>query len=171
MRKHLAIILFCALALLSSTARAEDKWIKVQTPHFLILSNGSQNQATAVAMDFEPIRALLSSILPNLRTDSSAQDIIFALKDEGSFVSLVPFEKKQASTIAGQFFKGWEKDYIFVRLDVPNDQRGLVYHAYVQKMMSLNFTRVPDWLSEGLGDFLATRAPKKMTLLSAHQPE
>jgi hypothetical protein len=75
---------------------AEETWVKVQSPHFLVLSNGSQDRARDVALGFEQIRAVFAAVLPNLTADSSAEDTVFAVKDERTFTSLIPLERKQA---------------------------------------------------------------------------
>src|ERR1700683_2548120 len=73
--------LICALALLfAAPARAaEETWVKVQAPHFLVLSNGSLKDAREVATDFEQIHAVFAQAFPKLRTDSSADTIVLAV--------------------------------------------------------------------------------------------
>ena len=141
--------LICALAFLFSAPMraAEETWVKVQTPHFLVLSNGSLKDAREVATDFEQIHAVFAQALPTLRTDSSAETIVLAVKDEKTFVEMLPREKKLAPHIGGQFLKGWEKDYVLVRLDLRTQGREVVYHEYIHKLLHLNFTRLPVWLA------------------------
>ena len=124
-----------------------------------------------MALGFEQIRAVFTTVLPGLHTDSSAEDIVIAPKDEGTFTALLPFEKKQARVTAGLFLKGWEKDYIFVRLDVRDEDRGVIYHEDAHKLLHLNFTRLPPWLDEGLAEFFGnTRLEKSQTLNCAPSP-
>jgi tetratricopeptide (TPR) repeat protein len=130
-----------------------DNWVKVKSPHFLVISDGSESQARHIAQGFEEIHAVFNVALPGLRTDSGAETIVIAVKDEHSFVTLEPFEKKMAAFRAGEFHKGWERDYVIVRLDFPDQTRDIVYHEYIHKLLHLNFTRLPVWLDEGLAEF------------------
>lgn len=161
--------LVCALAFLFTAPlrAAEEVWVKVQTPHFLVLSNGSLKDAREVGTNFEQVHAVFAQAFPNLRTDSSADTIVLAVKDEKTFVEMLPREKKVAPHIAGQFLKGWEKDYVLVRLDVA-EGREVVYHEYMHKLLHLNFTRLPVWLDEGLAEFFGnTEVRKDKTLIGA----
>ena len=159
-------------------ASAADNWVKVKSPHFLVISDGTEAQARHVAQGFEQIHAVFAVALPGLRTDSGAETIVIAAKDERSFVTLEPWEKKMAGFRAGEFHKGWEKDYVIVRLDFPDQTRSIVYHEYIHKLLHLNFTRLPVWLDEGLaeffgntlmrsdGTFMGAPSPRQETLVS-----
>jgi tetratricopeptide (TPR) repeat protein len=73
--------------------------------------------------------------------------------------------------LAGEFHKGWEKDYVVIRLDLPGQTRNVVYHEYVHKLLHLNFTRLPVWLDEGLAEFFAsTESRSKEMFLGAPSP-
>jgi tetratricopeptide (TPR) repeat protein len=164
-------LLLCLLALGLSPARAADNWVKVRSPHFTVLSNGSEKQARDIAAGFEQIHAVFAQALPGLRTDSGAETIVIAPKDERTFVQLVPWQKKQSGHIAGEFHKGWEKDFVIVRLDVPEETRNTVYHEYIHKLLHLNFTRMPVWLDEGLAEFFGnTQFRSNQTLIGVPSP-
>src|SRR6202007_2099908 len=123
------------------------------SPHFTVISNDGEKQARQVAIGFEQIHAIFTLVLPGLRTDASAETVVLALKDEKTFTDLLPSEKKNASRIGGMFHEGWEKDYVIVRLDFPDQARDAEYHEYIRKLLHLNYTRLPVWLDEGLAEF------------------
>lgn len=148
------ILAFAAAVCCLLPARAET-WVKVKSPHFTVISNGNEKEARDVAAGFEQIHAVFTLALPGLRTDSGAETIVIATKDRNTFTNLQPNEKKQADHIGGEFMKGWEKDYVIVRLDFPDQTREIVYHEYIHKLLGLNFTRLPVWLDEGLAEFFA----------------
>jgi tetratricopeptide (TPR) repeat protein len=130
-----------------------DNWVRVKSPHFTVLSNASEKQTRQVAVGFEQIQTVFTSTMPGLRTDSSAETIVIAAKDESTFNDLLQADKKWTSHLAGIFIKGWEKDYVIIRLDIPDENRNIVYHEYIHKLLHLNFTRLPIWLDEGLAEF------------------
>src|ERR1700758_4177271 len=98
-----------------------DTWVKVKSAHFTVISNGNERQARQVALGFEQIHSVFSSIIPGLRTDSSAETIVIAPKDESTLNELLPSDKKYTNHLAGLFIKGWEKDYVIIRLDIPDE--------------------------------------------------
>jgi tetratricopeptide (TPR) repeat protein len=130
-----------------------ETWVKVQSPHFTVVSNGTEKQARQVAVGFEQIHTVFTTVIPGMRTDSSAETIVFATKDENTFAELMPAEKKYVSHLGGLFSEGWERDYVMVRLDIPDENRNIVYHEYIHKILHLNFTRLPVWVDEGLAEF------------------
>ena len=147
------LLLFIIILVCVFPTHAET-WVKVTSPHFTVISDGSEKQAQQIAMGFEQIHAIFALALPGLRTDSGAETIVIAARDVNSFKDLLsPAEKKRADNLAGEFRKGWEKDYVLVRLDIPDENRNVVYHEYIHKLLALNFTRIPVWLDEGLAEF------------------
>jgi Tfp pilus assembly protein PilF len=152
---HSSVRLLCFFLLSVSPSMAAEKWVKVKSPHFTVITNGSQADAHKAAVGFEQMHKVFESVIPGLRTDSGAETIVVAMKDRTTFDQLLPLEKKRDEQIAGLFEKGWEKDYVVVRLDVPDETRTIVYHEYIHKLLHLNFTRLPVWLDEGLAEFYA----------------
>ena len=143
---------FCVF-LMCATASAAETWVKIKSPHFTVISNDGEKQAREVATGFEQIHSIFTLVLPGLRTDASADTVVLALKDEKTFTDLLPADKKSAARVAGLFREGWEKDYVIVRLDFPDQARDAEYHEYIHKLLHLNYTRLPLWVDEGLAEF------------------
>lgn len=147
------LLIACCVFLCSVVPSNAENWAKVKSPHFTVITNGTEKQARQAALGFEEIHSVFTSIIPGLRTDSSAETIVIATKDLSTLNELLPSDKKYTSNLAGLFINGWERDYVIVRLDVPDESRGVVYHEYIHKLLHLNFTRLPVWLDEGLAEF------------------
>jgi len=163
--------LLCFLLVSLSPVWAAGNWVRVRSPHFTVLSDGTEKQARDIAIGFEQIHAVFTQALPGLRTDSGAETIVIAPKDERTFVQLAPWQKKQSAQIAGEFHQGWEKDFVVVRLDFPDETRDTVYHEYIHKLLHLNFTRMPVWLDEGLAEFFGnTLFRSNQILIGAPSP-
>ena len=167
-RLRACIGLVCLFLIFAFPSVAAEKWIKVKSPHFTVITNGSESEGRNTAIGFEQIHKVFELVIPGLRTDSGASTIVVAMKDRETFDQLIPFEKKRDEDIAGLFEKGWEKDYVVVRLDHPDETRTTVYHEYIHKLLRLNFTRMPVWLDEGLAEFYAyTRFRDKQVFIGA----
>jgi Tfp pilus assembly protein PilF len=150
----LSILLLTFCALLSASA-AEKPWVEVHSPHFRVLSDGSERDARRVAREFEQMRAVLSGQFLNLRLESGAPLLVLAPRDEESMKALAPLMwKRKGAKPAGFFQHGWEKQYAVVQLD--QDTPGayqVVYHEYTHSLLHLNFRWLPIWLDEGLAEF------------------
>ncbi len=145
-------ILLLLLVLLPLPASAADKsWIEVRSPHFRVLSDGTERDARSVAGRFEQMRMTFAAALPGLRLDVPVPLLILAPKNEDSIRKLLPERWKQKGVKPGGFFAtGLEKSFAVVRLDVSNQ---VVYHEYTHFVLNANFRWLPLWLNEGLAEF------------------
>lgn len=152
-----AIFAFLLLAIGSIPASARERpWIEVRSPHFRVLSNGTQNDARHVAKEFEQMRYVFADRYPDFRLEGGAPLTILAALDEPTAKSLEPaIWKSKGARPAGIFHHGWEKQYAMVRLDTMSEDgaRAIVYHEYTHTILSLNFHWLPVWLDEGLANF------------------
>jgi Tfp pilus assembly protein PilF len=164
--------LICGLFLLfaSPIMATDETWVQVRSPNFLVISDGSEKQAREIAVGFEQIHNLFGLILPHWRTDSGAEAIVLAPRDQKTMKTLVPmfWEKRGAAHPGGLFRKGWEKDYAIIQLDEAAFDRSSLYHEYIHKIVGLNFTQIPLWLDEGLAEFLSNaQFEKSRTVIGA----
>ena len=166
---RLLVCLFGLFLPLGESA-AEKGWVEVRSPHFRVLSDGSEKEARTVARQFEQIRVAFAAALPWLRVDSPVPLLILAPQDESSARTLLPEMWKRRGLKPGGFFaSGWEKAFALVRLDVvrrqaearaDGDGYQVVYHEYTHSLLNANFRWLPLWLNEGP---CARRRPPKFT--------
>src|SRR5215471_4559378 len=117
--------LFLGIALLlPQFAQAAPKnWAEIRSPHFRVLSDGSEAEARSVARQFERIREAFATALPSLHLDSPAPLLILAPKDESSAKALLPDMWKHQGLKPGGFFaSGSDRAFAVVRLDVVRRQ-------------------------------------------------
>lgn len=155
--RRCAIFAFFLLAIGAIPAHAREKpWIEVRSPHFRVLTNGSQNDARHLAKEFEQMRYVFADRYPEFRLEGGAPLTIFAALDEPTARALDPAAwKSKGAKPAGVFHHGWEKQYVIVQLDAMGDEgaRQIVYHEYSHTIFHLNFHWLPTWLDEGLANF------------------
>jgi tetratricopeptide (TPR) repeat protein len=148
-------LLFC------SSLLAEDKpWIEVCSPHFRLMSNGSEHDGRQMVRQFELIRAVFESQFPGFKLETPAPLLIIAAKDEYTAKQLLPqIWAHPGPRIAGLYEHGWEREYAVVRLDqvisdrIDPDTYHVVYHEYIHSLLHANFHWLPSWLDEGLAEF------------------
>jgi Tfp pilus assembly protein PilF len=153
-----------------SCLASEKEWAEVRSPHFRVITDGSERDARRVAREFEQIRFAMGSLYLKLRLDSGAPLLVICPRDEASLKTLAPqFWKGKGFKPAGFFQHGWDKEYAMVRLDeIRPESYEVVYHEYVHSVMHLNIRWLPVWLDEGLADFHAnTRFQKSKIYVGA----
>ena len=151
--------LLAAFLAASGPARSADKlqqWLEVRSPHFFVLTNGTEKQARRVAQQFERIRAVFHQAFPRARVDTGAPILALAAKDEKSFKALEPkaWQKKGQLERAGMFLPGPEKNFVLLRLDEPSEEGfHIVLHEFAHLLLNQDVKSLPLWLDEGLAEF------------------
>ena len=145
----------CTLALLRPSAAAAQTWREIQSPHFRIVTDGSDKDGRDVAKEFEQMRFVFSALFKNPVLDTGAPLLIVAVHEPG-LQALAPVFWKQRDKIAGQFFRGWERQFALVRLDSSSEfNQAVVFHEYTHSILHANLHWLPTWLDEGLAEFYA----------------
>jgi len=156
LRMSAVVIILFSLVLIAPAAAADETWVEVKSPNFVVISNAPVRQAQKVARSFEQFRLLIKKSIPGLSADPGSPLMIFAAKDERSFLALLGIEKlaRGETQRSGWFFSGPERKFVAIRLDVPEDRRyQTIYHEYTHLLVNLNFGNIPVWLNEGLAEF------------------
>jgi tetratricopeptide (TPR) repeat protein len=165
----LVVVLLCGFGLCE-----EKAWREIRSPHFRVITNGSEGGGRHVAREFEQMRGVFASEFPGYRLDSAEPLLIMAPEDEYTTKKLLPeFWKHSGPKPAGVYFHAWEQPYALVRLDTlsdkySQDEFAVVYHEYVHSLLHLNLHWLPTWLDEGLAQFYAyTRFEGNRTIIGA----
>lgn len=165
MRSRVAVPLLVLVACLPSVARADDPWIEVKSPNFIVVSNAGDGRARNVAWQFEQIRAAIQVGWPWARVQLDRPVIVVAAKDENSMKLLVPgfWEKSSRdSRPTSVFGTGDAAHYITLRSDVRADDTVGVnpyvssYWSYSALTLNEAFERpLPLWFRNGLAELLS----------------
>lgn len=125
MRFPTASILLAAALFVSNSGLADDKpWKEVRSPHFRVITDGSERDARHVARAFEQMRSTFANQFPGFRLDPSAPLLILAPENEATAKMLMPeFWQHEGPKPAGVFFHRWEVEFAIVRLDTILDDR------------------------------------------------
>jgi Tfp pilus assembly protein PilF len=154
------LVAICLSFALSSTAVAKvSPWTEVRSPHFTVLTNGSDADGRHAAHEFEQMRYVFASRFEKLRLESGAPMTIFLARDETTAKSLEPgIWKGKGAKPAGWFKHGWEKQYAMIRLDTQAtgvNSYAIVYHEYTHSILHMNVHWLPTWLDEGMAEYYA----------------
>lgn len=147
------------LLLFAAVASARDKpesWLEVRSPHFTLLSAGSEKQARHVAGQFERMRSVFRARFPQLQIDPADPIVVLAVKDETDLRALEPevYLAKGSVELAGLFLRAPDKNYVLMRLDASGDHPyRVLYHEYTHLVLSKGAEWLPLWLNEGTAEF------------------
>jgi hypothetical protein len=152
-RAHLLVTLFCIA--FSSNGVSEDKpWTEIRSPHFRLITNGSEGAGRHAARQFELIRAVFASQFPGLILEGNAPLLLVAPRDRHVSNGL-----ELPANIGGLYMRSGPKEFAIVRLDITGNDRidpdtyATVYHEYVHSLLHRNFRVLPSWLDEGIAQF------------------
>jgi hypothetical protein len=147
-------VLLCWISICEVGVAGEKPWIEVRSPHFRLITNGSESAGRHMARQFELIRAVFATQFPGFQLEGNEPLLILAPRDKEITNGI-----RIPENIAGLYHHGWERDFAVVRLDaVTSDVRNpdtysVVYHEYVHSLLHVNFRWIPSWLDEGLAEF------------------
>jgi len=154
MRKLAVVLSFFCLVTFAQ-ADSTPHWFEVRSDHFIVLTDTSEKQARQTAGQFERMRSLFHTVLPNAASDAASPIVVLALRDKKDFSTLEPtaYLAKNALDLAGLFLRTPDQNYILLRLNSEGDHPyATVYHEYTH-FITRKAEWLPLWLSEGLAEF------------------
>lgn len=162
MRRLLAALVLLVVSPLA--AFAEDAWVELKTPNFIVVSNGGEKRARDVAMQFERYRSAVQEGWPWARVQLDRPVVVLAAKDEATMRRLAPqfWEKGTRFDVASVFTGGFDAYYIALRSDIRAEDRPgsnpyfASYWPYTTLAFTTAFDRpLPVWFRDGLAQVLA----------------
>ncbi|HXR96975.1 MAG TPA: hypothetical protein VN709_03945 [Terriglobales bacterium] len=160
-----AVVLGCLIAPALALPRPVPKpaaWVRIESPHFEVLTDGDEDQGRDVAAQLERMRAMFMEMLPGIK-DPALPVQILAVKNKREFMDLTPpdlFGKGKPDYVSF-LMPTAERTEFLVRLDSVADANylypyGVIYSAYAQILIEQSSVHIPDWLTFGMGEFYET---------------
>lgn len=155
MRSLLFVAALAVTALVSSSAFAQGRWSRIETPGFVIYASGSQDRARDVAADLEAFDALLRRFTgaPAARSPTKLDVFLFG-RDE--FQETFPGAN---DNIRGFYSAGVEQiaAYAIFRDGWGLGAQEVLFHEYAHHFMYQYFNNAyPAWYVEGFAEFIST---------------
>jgi TPR repeat protein len=152
---HLSVL---SLLTAAAAAAAERPWLEVKSPHFTVVTNGTEGDGREVAWQFEQMRTALQKLWPWAKLSTDKPVLVLAGRDEATLKALVPeYWEKGREPIASIHSEGRDRHYLAMRTDtrMTDDVRMTpyfnLYRGYLQVVLSSSFERpLPLWLLRGI---------------------
>ncbi len=153
--RRLLFSLCCACLLVVSTAHAgEPHWIRLNSSHFSVVTNGSQKQGQEVIARFEQMRSAFGQLLMRSRVNMPEPMEIIALGSEEDYSAAVP--GRQGPLLSDAFFVPGEDRYYFV-LNLSRDESGrAISYDFAKTLLNYNYPPVQSWFDEGFAQYFSS---------------
>jgi len=135
-----------------------ERWVEVQSPHFVVRSDAGEKVALRTARQFEVFRAALCELWPWADVDPTVPLVVYAARNEASLRELVPSLPERAG---GTFLSLGDQHVVVLRTDLPVPRPGegspfnVLYHEYAHFVLDQGFEDLPPWIHEGVAEFLS----------------
>ncbi len=151
-----ACLTLSCLAAAALPAAAKDEWVKVRSPHFLVVGNANKGECQAAAFRLEQFRSALGQVLPARTGPDATPTILVLFKDDDSFRPfLSPALQKTSKQWSGYFAPGFDRHYVAIKLGEA-DPYPLVYSSYIDVTFGEVLGNAPPWLRVGFSEFYKT---------------
>jgi hypothetical protein len=155
----LPIVFSIACAGLLNSASAEKKepnpWLEIHSAHFTVITDAGDKEGREVALRFEQMRAVFSSVLAKDHLNQPVPLTILAFKNDESYYKLAPLHNGQPIDVPGFFLPGEDQDFIALNLIEPEPWRA-VAHDLALMMLDDNYPPAQSWFDNGLADYFGS---------------
>jgi tetratricopeptide (TPR) repeat protein len=129
-------------------ARAADKWVEVETPNFLVVSNAGEGTAQKTGWEFEQVRAAYVQLWPWAKIAGGKRTVVLALKDRGTMKAFAPqyYEGRDRIDLASVSAYGGGREFLLIRTDSRPQYPEVtpsftLYRSYLSSLLSRSLER------------------------------
>jgi len=157
LRSALISLLLASLALpASALPRERDKWLRVETGHFVFLSNAGEPSIRRLATKIERLHELLAQINPGAELGSERPIYLYAFEGNRSLTPYKPLYNGKPANIAGYFLARPEASYIVMLAEGGEEVERILFHEYMHYALGRVYATVPLWFNEGMAELYST---------------
>jgi tetratricopeptide (TPR) repeat protein len=153
-----AIMRSIAVFLLAATAIfGADKWTRVRTANFDVVSDAGAAPARQVLRSFATARRIFRDA-PGSATEMPPVRV-FVFRSERNYA---PF--RMGPSVQAFFQSGPDHDWVVIRDAGPETER-IALHEYVHSLLNRSAVRLPGWLEEGTAELYSTMRIEKHKII------
>jgi tetratricopeptide (TPR) repeat protein len=154
----LLYVLATLLAVTTGAFAQDGRWLRAETPGFIVYSTSSEARVRGVAEDLEAFDALLRRMTQTTGERSPTKLEIFLFNGPGQYQEAFPGE---SSMVRGRYAARPDivAAYAIFRDRLGLDAQDILFHEYAHHFMYQYFANnYPGWYVEGFAEFVATVA-------------
>ncbi|MEE8367041.1 MAG: hypothetical protein V3S30_01870 [Thermoanaerobaculia bacterium] len=153
------LLSFClVVSLIGGTGRAADTetWVRVDTPHFTLLSDTSEAATVALGTHLERLRAVIAQLVPQTGLKAPVPTRFFVFHDEAAFQPYKLLVGGRPVDDAGYLVRHEHGNYAALVAGQTSSAIRLVYKQYLHFLLQSNFPELPQWLRQGVAELYST---------------
>ena len=157
-RWFLCLSLSCVASLGSAphAGAAEAQWIEVQSPHFSVVTDAGEKRGREVAMRFEQMRAVFSTLMTKVNVNIPVPLQIVAFRNTKELRQVAPLWNGKPVQVAGLFQGGEDRSFIMLDMSVDSPWT-VVFHEYAHQLMNGTLTgEIDPWFEEGFAEYFSS---------------
>lgn len=134
---------------------AKSQWVRVTTPHFVVISAAGEKRSRAIAQNLETLAAGLAGMHARFQTEPvPTRVLVFSRRKESQPYFDLLLNRKHAN--ASGVFVGQRNGGTMV-LDDSRDWRAdrTPYHELIHTLLATGHARTPLWIEEGLAEYFS----------------
>jgi len=149
--------LFFAVVSVVPAAQADGpQWVEVRSPHFSVATDAGEKRGREVAMRFEQMRAVFSTLMTKANVNLPVPLQIVAFRNTKEFKLFAPLWQGKPTQLSGLFQGGQDRSFIMLDMSVENPW-SVVFHEYAHQLMNGILTEQLDpWFEEGFAEYFST---------------
>jgi tetratricopeptide (TPR) repeat protein len=145
-----------ALCGFSPVFGAEPQWVAIQSPHFAVVTDAGEKRGREVAMRFEQMRSVFSSLMSKANVNIPIPLQIVAFRNTKELRQVSPIWKGKPIEVAGLFQGGEDRSFIMLDMSVENPWT-VVFHEYAHQLMNGVLTaKIDPWFEEGFAEYFSS---------------
>jgi tetratricopeptide (TPR) repeat protein len=144
-------ILVALFLLLPSLIHAADQdWIEVRSPHFVIITDAGEKKGREVALRFEQMRSAFGALLQRSTINIPVFTEIVAFRNRAEI------EKYSTGPTGAAGFFLRATDHQFIAVDLSSgDPYAPVLHDFAHMLLDANYPRTQPWFDEGFAQYFS----------------
>ena len=133
-----------------------QKWVRVESPGFTIISAASESRTRDVASNLETLMAALGSIDRRFATPGNRTRVLFFARraDSQPYFDLLLNQHKASSP--GMFVSTSSGEGTMIIDGTRSLMERTVFHELVHKLLDAGGARLPLWLEEGIAEYFSS---------------
>ena len=149
------VLLLIVVCVSLSRAADQPAWLEIHSTHFAVITDGGEKKGREVALRFEQMRAVFSSLLTKDRLNQPVPLTIVALKNDKSYYQAAPLRNGQPIDVPGFFLPGEDQHFIVLNLFEDEPWRA-VAHDFAHMLLNYNYPPAQGWFDEGLAEYFSS---------------
>lgn len=146
----------CLLLGWSRTASAAPRWIRVDTPNFIVIGTGGERHLANIGAEFEGFREALTRLVSKTAASSPVPTVVIVFPDDRSFAPYKPTYEGHPVNVGGLYAGESHINYILLGPSYADDDLRGLFHEYTHLVIRNTSPGIPLWLNEGLAEYYSS---------------